>query len=108
MNQDQRLIPFLGGLVLGGVGGAAFDNKFQGYNYYPPYSNVYNQYPTYYQTQPLQYYQQYYPYNLYNQYQPQQTNTLTKMIDEQPSNIMYSQYERGIIDLSFVPIYKEK
>lgn len=112
MNKDQRLIPFLGGLVLGGVGGAAFDNKYQnynyGYNYYPPYNNVYNQYPIYYQTQPISYNQQYYPYNMYaNQTYPQAVNP-SKLIEEQPSTILYSSYERGNTDLSYVPIYRQK
>ena len=51
-NKDERLIPFLGGALIGGLGGAAIANN-QGY-----YSGGY--YPYYY-SQPVYYY----PYNYY-------------------------------------------
>jgi len=111
MNNNQRLIPFLGGLVLGGVGGAAFDNRYPnysyGYNYYPPYY-VYNQYPTYYYPaqQPIST-----PavaqYNM--SFNPYQSDTMTpmKVINENPTSILYSSSERNINSLSHVPIYKK-
>lgn len=92
MNNDQRLIPFLGGLVLGGVAGNQ-TVRYPTY-YYPPYYGPVN-YPYY----PNQYVQQvpnaqpYYPYNEY-----QQGYNL-------PQNNMYEQ--RNTTDLSYVPIYKK-
>lgn len=56
-NQNDRLIPFLGGAIIGGLGGAAIANN-QGYNYggyYTPYyyaQPVYY-YPGYYQSYPM-------------------------------------------------------
>ena len=95
MNNDQRLIPFLGGLVIGGAVG----NQTVRYPYYyPPY------YGANYAYYPIQYVQQvpntqtYYPYNDYqNEYNLAQNNI---------SNNMYEQ--RNIKDLSFVPIYNDK
>ena len=56
-NNNDRLIPFLGGLVLGGVGGSVIDNNRYPYNnnYYPVYNFPY-QYPpyNYYQTNTYQ------------------------------------------------------
>lgn len=47
---DQRLIPFIGGLAIGGLGGAAFNQNHQNYMQYPVYyPNYYYQYPIYYQ-----------------------------------------------------------
>lgn len=59
---DTRLIPFLGGAIIGGIGGAAISNN-QGYNSYYPY------YP-----QPVYYYTPYYnPYPMnYNTNMPSQ------------------------------------
>ena len=93
MNNDQRLIPFLGGLVLGGVAG----NQTARYPYYPPYYGTnYAYYPNQF-VQVVPNNQQYYPYNEYQNgyYLPQNTS----------SNIMYEQ--RNSNDLSYVPIYKE-
>ena len=96
MNNDQRLIPFLGGLVLGGVAGNQ-TVRYPTY-YYPPYYGPVN-YPYY----PNQYVQQvpnaqtYYPYNEYQQgYNLPQNNMV---------NTMYEQ--RNTSDLSYVPIYKK-
>ena len=95
MNNDQRLIPFLGGLVIGGAAGNQIGRY--PYYYYPPY------YGTNYAYYPNQYVQQvpptstYYAYNDYqNDYNIPQNNI---------PNTMYEQ--RGIKDLSIVPIYKE-
>lgn len=52
---NERLIPFLGGAIIGGLGGAAIANN-QGYNY----GGVY--YTPYY-TQPVYYYPYYYATN---------------------------------------------
>ena len=53
MNNDKRLIPFIGGLAIGGLGGAAFNR----YNYMPYYQYPVYQYPYYYpyQQQTLKY-----------------------------------------------------
>lgn len=64
--QEERLIPFLGGAIIGGLGGAAIANN-QGYygGYYPA---------QYYYAQPINY-GYYYPngyytnYPMYNNYQ---------------------------------------
>ena len=47
---DQRLFPFVGGLVLGGVTGAAFSNNRFNQPYYYPYP-IYPTYPMYYYPQ---------------------------------------------------------
>ena len=49
MNNDQRLIPFLGGLVLGGVAGNQ-TIRYPYYSYYPPIygTNNYTYYPNQY------------------------------------------------------------
>lgn len=100
MNNDQRLIPFLGGLVIGGAAGSQTGR-------YP----INNQYPAYYQ-------QPYYgtPYYAYpNQYAQQVpiTSTYYTYNDYQGSNIPLAENEvvyqqRSISDLSFVPLYKAK
>ncbi len=56
---DERIIPFLGGAIIGGLGGAAIANN-QGYSgYYQPYYQ-----------QPVYYYPNgYYYYNGYPMYQ---------------------------------------
>ena len=118
--RDERLIPFLGGLVIGGVGGAASEgNKFnsgygyynQPYNYYPYQAN-YN-YPYAYNSQPLptnsMQYPQYnnMPYNQY--YQSYQTDIYTtpgtKLIEENPMPDVIGKDVRGIEDISYVPKY---
>ena len=87
---EQRLFPFVGGLVLGGVAGSAFNNR---YNYYP--------YPMY--QQPIYYQTNYpiysYPYttqasapqvNIYNPY------VTDKVIYEQPQTYEVNDtYTRG-------------
>ena len=61
---NERLIPFLGGAIIGGIGGAALSNN-QGYSNGPYY-------PYYYQ--PVYYYPSgYYPYPVYS-YQNQMNN----------------------------------
>lgn len=69
-NNDERLVPFVGGLIIGGIGGAAFDgfNKNQYPMNYPNQGYVY----------PVYYYPTQYPYytattgnpqvNIYNPY----------------------------------------
>ena len=56
VTNEQRLIPFLGGAIIGGIGGAAISNN-QGYgNYYQsyyPYPVYY--YPSYYSPYPMYY-----------------------------------------------------
>lgn len=91
MNNDQRLIPFLGGLVIGGAAGN--QTARYPYYYYPPYYGNAYYYPTQY-VQQVPNTQTYYPYNQYqNEYNLAQNN-------------MYEQ--RNIKDLSFVPIYNDK
>ena len=64
-HHDERLIPFLGGAIIGGIGGAAIANN-QGYNYGGYYT-------PYYYPQPVYYYPGYY-YNGYPSIQTQQMN----------------------------------
>ena len=91
MNNDQRLIPFLGGLVIGGAAGN--QTARYPYYYYPPYYGNAYYYPTQY-VQQVPNTQTYYPYNQYqNEYNLAQNN-------------MYEQ--RNIKDLSFVPLYNDK
>jgi len=68
---DERLIPFLGGALIGGLGGAAIANNQQYYGgYYAPY----------YYTQPVNY-GYYYPYGYYyNSYPVYTTNQSTNNI----------------------------
>lgn len=96
---NERLIPFLGGLVLGGVGGAVAEgNKF---NYNGYYSQPYYQYPTY----PYAYYQQPLPYPQYNF--PYNNSIISgKIINEEPMPIIINQDERNVLDLSYVPKYQ--
>ena len=103
MDNEQRLIPFLGGLAIGGLGGAIVDNNR--YNYINQYPNYYNPYPYYqynYYPQP-QYYQPY-NYNSSSMY-PINQNT-TKIMGDVPGVISYSKNSRTVIkDSSFVPPY---
>lgn len=56
-NDEQRLIPFIGGALIGGLGGAAIaSNRYQPMGYYYP-TYYYPTYPTY-----------YYPYATYYGY----------------------------------------
>ena len=99
MNNDQRLIPFLGGLVVGGAVGNTI-NRPAYYQY--PYNNYYPQY-------------NYYPYQ-YGMGYPSTINYETsvptqypiKMINEYPYPIVVSSEDRSLEDSSYVPIYKEK
>lgn len=96
MNNDQRLIPFLGGLVIGGAAGS--QTARYPYYYYPPYYGPnYTYYPTQY-VQQVPNTQAYYPYNDYQS----EYNLAQKNI----SNSMYEQ--RNMEDLSFVPIYNDE
>ncbi len=120
MNQDQRLVPFLGGLILGGVGGAAaegnkmmpYNNYGYGYNYYPPYYNNY-QYPTYnyYQAVPAQgapviNSMEHPLYNNYNTMNyPSDAIAPGKIINENPIPIILTNQNRSIQDISYVPKY---
>lgn len=124
MRNDQRLIPFLGGLVIGGVGGAAAEGNKQYYNnsYYPPY--YYNQ--PYYNNYPYQQYNNYYPYaynqqslpvnssqypqnsNMQYSYQYQyQTDAIVpgKLLEEDPIPIVIKADSRSLNDISYVPKY---
>jgi len=108
---DQRLISFLGGLAIGGIGGAAFNNNRYPYYgttyYYPPYYQNY-QYPVY------NYYSGNYaqpvPVNSnYIQYDMYQTNVIApgKLIGESPIPLTLTNEERSIQGLSNVPPYSE-
>ena len=122
MNNDQRLFPFLGGLVLGGVGGAFAEGNKMNYNNYPyyyqqPYNNYYqypvnnyNYYPYAYNQHTLPVNSTQYPqYNNmpYNQYQFN-TDIIApgKIIEETPVPVLYTTDTRGIEDLSYVPKYR--
>lgn len=107
MNNDQRLIPFLGGLAIGGIGGAAFNNNrypYYGYNYYQPYYTPYPYTNNYYypNTQVL-------PVNSneYVQYDMYQTNVIApgKLINENSYPLTFSNDERSIQGMSNVPPY---
>ena len=51
MNNDKRLIPFIGGLAIGGLGGAALNkNNYMPYYQYPVYQYPYYTYYPYQQT----------------------------------------------------------
>lgn len=99
MNNDQRLIPFLGGLVVGGAVGNTYNRPYYT-NYYPyPNNQTYSYYPQY-NYYPNQYYPEY-------QYNPNATYPV-KMVNEQGYPIIVSSDERSISDLSYVPIYKKE
>ena len=108
MNNNQRLIPFLGGLVLGGVGTSVIDNNRLPYynNYYPSYYYPY-QYPAYnyYQTntfQQLPTNSSTYPmYNQQNYIYPN-----AKIIEENPSEILINNNERSLKEISYVRPYR--
>lgn len=98
MNNEERLIPFLGGLV---VGGAVSSNVNRPTYYQTPYYTYYPQYNYY----PYQYGMNYpstinYETNINTQYP-------VKMVNEYPYPIIVSSEERSVEDVSFVPIYKE-
>lgn len=103
MNNDKRLIPFIGGLAIGGLGGAAFNR----YNYMPYYQYPVYQYPYYYPYQQQTYYpnmnqtnMQTYP-NIYsNNY------NAAKIMGDVPSVVSYNQDERSYYDASYVPPYR--
>lgn len=110
MYNNQRLVPFLGGLAIGGLSGVAFNNNGNKYPYY--------QYPQYYPNYQYQYPMQYsYPvydnYYLKNQMPPVGFNNniydnsmlANKIIDEQPFLISYTTDTRSIQDLKNVPLY---
>lgn len=67
MYKDQRLIPFIGGLAIGGLSGAAFNkNQYYGSPQAYPYPTQYNYYPTpYYPAQYNYYPAPYYPAQYY-------------------------------------------
>lgn len=70
---EERLIPFLGGALIGGLGGAAIANN-QGYYggaYYTPYYQPYGYY------YPANYYYSY-PVNTYYPYPQQQTTNVKR------------------------------
>ena len=102
MNKDQRLIPFLGGLAIGGIGGAIFDNnRYYPYQYPTNYYYPYQQYNSYY---PLPQNQSYYP-NMNNTYPIMQSNA-TKMMGDVPSIVTSNIDNRSYIyDASYVPPY---
>lgn len=94
---DNRLFPFVGGLVLGGVTGAAIGNSRPNYN---PYYN----YPYYYQNP------YYYPNYIYNQNMtPPQVNIYNpyvadKVIYEDPTPLILTQDDRNISNKSYESI----
>ena len=67
---NERLIPFLGGAIIGGIGGAAIANN-------QPYYNQGYYYPYYY-AQPINY-GYYYPYGYYNNYPMYVNNQATNI-----------------------------
>ncbi|MCI5744824.1 MAG: hypothetical protein MR270_00875 [Erysipelotrichaceae bacterium] len=106
MYEDQRLIPFLGGLIVGGAAGTAFDNKNmpyyqQPYNYnypYPYYANNYNYISPY--------VNQGYGYYYYNEPIISSSNKAGKIINEQPIDV--SLYNNQLYrDISRVPKYQQ-
>ena len=104
MYKDQRLIPFLGGLAIGGIGGSIIDNRYNYANQYPYYYNPYPYQQYNYYPQP-QYYQQYNP-NMIS-YPINQTQT-SKMMGDVPGIIAYSKNSRDMnVDLSYVPPYRQ-
>ena len=101
MNNDQRLIPFLGGLVIGGAVGNGINNMPYQQQYYQPY---YYPYP-YYQNVPVSQ-QISYPNYTYNE---SQTNVIApnKIISENPYPVYLNTDERSLFDLSYVPVYQQ-
>lgn len=104
MNNDQRLIPFLGGLVIGGAAGSQ-TGRYPYYNQYPAYYYpMYNNTPYY--VYPNQYVQPMPPASTYYTYNDYQTGSLMPQDSEMPQSVMNQQ--RSINDLSFVPLFNEK
>lgn len=114
-NKDQRLFPFIGGLVLGGVTGAyAEGSKMM--PYYPPYvkNQYYNNYPYpyyyNYQNQYPYYNNMNYPYNTpvvnSGSYPNNYIQNQAIIMDEEGSDISLSDV-RGYYSISDVPKYKE-
>ena len=84
---DQRLFPFVGGLVLGGVTGAAFSNNRPYYtNNYPMYYQTPYYYPNYYYNQTTSLPPQ---VNIYNPY------VADKVIYEDPSPLVFESETRN-------------
>lgn len=117
MYKDQRLFPFIGGLVLGGVTGAyAEGNKMM--PAYPPYVNqYYNNYPyPYYYNYQNQYQYPYYnnmnyPYNQAvvnsDTYPNNYMQNEAKIINEDNSDIIISDARGLYSNISDVPKYVE-
>lgn len=100
---EERLFPFLGGLVIGGIGGASFEtNKFGRPNYYYPTNYGYYYYP-----QQVSYQYPYYGYQM--PMTPasniESTQSSVKIISESPSSIDVS-LNRDFNDLAMVPKYE--
>ena len=102
MNQDQRLIPFLGGLIVGGVGGSMVNNNLPYYNYPPYYSNY--QYPTYNYYPPYPQYIENTPIAI-NGYNQSESIYASKIINEPPFPISLNANREIIFDNSYVPPY---
>ena len=73
MNNDQRLIPFLGGLVIGGAAGSQtgrypINNQYPAYYQQPYYGTPYYAYPNQYAQQVPFDFSQFPGYGLNNQY----------------------------------------
>ena len=97
MRNDQRLIPFLGGLAIGGIGGSIIDNNKINYAPYPYYVYPYPQY-------------NYYP-TMYNYQYPPLVNSpyyASKTMGDVPSIVTNYKYNQRNLDadLSYVPIYR--
>ncbi len=117
MRNDDRLIPFLGGLVIGGVGGAAVEN-----NKYPYYNNGYFNQQPYYNYPPQQFYNYNpYAYNTqilptnsmqYPQYNNIPYNTVGndvitgKIVNEEPLPLVVNGDSRNNEDISYVPRFR--
>ena len=103
MRYDQRLIPFLGGLAIGGIGGQIIDNNRINYGYYPnPYPYYNNVYPQYNYYPPVNNT----PYYAYPSYM---NTNVSKVMGDTPSIVTYAKMDERMInqDLSFVPIYRQ-
>lgn len=99
---EERLFPFVGGLVIGGLGGAAYEtSKYARPNYYYPAGYGY------YYPQPITTIQ--YPYYVYQTPMVSTSNidaqSGVKIISEPPSSVDVS-LNRNINDLSMVPKYE--
>lgn len=104
MNNDKRLIPFIGGLAIGGLGGAALNkNNYMPYYQYPVYQYPYYTYYPYQQT----YYPNFNQQNMMTYPNLYQNNVSSaKIMGDVPSVVSYNKDERSYYDISYVPPYR--